>query len=102
MVDQPTLASHEGGMRGARQPLGQSHDVFEPGLLRGNREANRSLNRVRINGRTIVCALNVNQSVDYALDIAHLGGNNLGPLRFEARAATVFPVHYGTNEVASL
>jgi hypothetical protein len=38
-IDQPVLPGRERGMRGARQPLGQADDVFEPGFFRGNREA---------------------------------------------------------------
>src|ERR1700759_3142402 len=100
MVDQPTLASHERGMRWARQPLGQSHDVFEAGFLRSNREGNRSLNRIWIDRRTIIGALNVIQRVDYALDIAHLGDNDLHPLRFQAGASAIFSVPHRADRMA--
>jgi hypothetical protein len=30
------------------------------------------------------------------------GGNNLGPLGFQARAPAIFPVHYGANGATSL
>src|SRR5467141_3785115 len=59
-------------MRGARQPLAQTNDLFEPRFLRGNHEGDRALNHVGIVRRTIIGALDALQCVGHALDIAHV------------------------------
>jgi Cu(I)/Ag(I) efflux system membrane protein CusA/SilA len=41
-------------------------------------------------------------AVEDALDVTHLSDNDLGPLRLQSSAATVFPMHDGPNRIASL
>jgi hypothetical protein len=79
-VDQPALSGHERGMGGAGQPLGHADDVFKPRFLGGDRKGNCALNHVRIERRTIIGALHVLQRVGDALNIAHVGDCNFGPL----------------------
>src|SRR5258708_31552579 len=89
-------------MRGARQPLGHADDLFEAGFLRSNCKSDRSLNHVRIEWRTIIGALDVPQGVEDALSIAHVGDNDLGPLRLQPRAAAILPVHHRADGIAGL
>ncbi len=89
-------------MRGARQPLGEAHDVFEPGFLGGDGERDRALNRVGIERRTIVGALDVLQRVGDALDITHVGDSDLSALRLQPPAAAIFSMHHSAHGIAGL
>jgi len=101
-IDQPQLASHERGMRRARQPLGEADDVFDPSLLCGNRKGDRALDHVGIERRTKIGTLDVLQRVGHALDIAHVCHRDLGPECPEPRGAAIFPVHQGADGIACL
>ena len=87
-------------MRRGRQPLGQTNDVFEPGLLGGHRESDRALNHVRIVRRTIVGAPDTLQRVGDSLGIAHVGDGDLGALRLQPRAAVILPPYHGADRIA--
>ena len=99
-IDQPALAGQERGMRRTRQPLGQADDVFEPRFRGCDREGDRSLDHVRIVRRTIIGAVNVLQRIGDALDVAHIGDRDFGPLRLQPRAAAIFSVHHGADGIA--
>ncbi len=101
-IDEPELAGHERGMRGARQPLGEANNVFEPGFLGGDGKGDRALNHVGLERRTIVGALNVCQRVGDALDITHVGDRDLSPLRLQPRTAAIFSMHHGAHGITGL
>ena len=88
-------------MRGARQPLAEADDVFEPGFLGRDHEGDRSLNHVGLERRAKIGALHVMQCVSNTLDIAKVCDGDLGPLCLQLRAAAIFPVHQGADWIAA-
>lgn len=99
-IDEPVLTRHEGRMRGAREPLRQTHNVFEPGLPGGDGERNRALNHVGVEGRAVVGALHVLERLGNVVDIAHVGDRDLGALRPQLCAASILSAHHRAHAIA--
>src|SRR5579864_1718422 len=95
------LTGHERGMRRARQPLGQADNMFEAGFLSGHRKGDRALDHVRIERWTKIGTLDVLQRLSHALDIAHVGDGELGPLRLQPCTPVIFPAHQGADGIAT-
>jgi len=65
-------------------------------------KATAPLDHVRVVRRTKIGPLDVLERVGQALNIAHVGDRNLGPLRLQPRTAAIFPVHHGSDGIAGL
>ncbi len=89
-------------MRGARQPLRQAHNVLESGLPGGDRERNRALNHVGVEGRAVVGALHVLERLGDVVDVTHVSDRDLGALGFQSHGASIVSVHHGAHGIARL